>query len=63
MLQKVKKDYHMNEEEFNKFQKSIDDENLQRRASFKRINRKLDERHKKKELKKNIQQHSHCITQ
>ena len=61
--QQVKKDYHMNPEEFETFQQKVETDNLQRRASFKKINQKLDDRHRRKELKKNFQQHTHCITQ
>jgi len=62
-LQQVKKDYHMNPEEFETFQQKVETDNLQRRASFKKINQKLDDRHRRKEMKKNFQQHTHCITQ
>lgn len=53
----------MNPEEFETFQQKVESDNLQRRASFKKINQKLDDRHRRKELKKNFQQHTHCITQ
>ena len=53
----------MTEEEFEKFQQKVENDNLQRRASFKKINKKLDQRHRKKELKKNFEEHTNCITQ
>ena len=51
----------MDPEAFDRFQEKVDQDNLARTASFRTINRKLDDRHRKKEAKKAAQEN--CATQ